>query len=473
MNAPHEFPAPLLARATGATLAEQLADRYAELISQRLLAAGARLPSVRACAARHRVSPATVVAAYDLLQARGVVQARPQRGFFVREAAPARRVGPTASAPRPAPVDATALIRSMFHAGMDRSAPGLGTLPADWLDPGLLQRALRRCTGKAAAADWVGYGNPAGDATLRAALARRLGEIGVAAEPSQIVTTVGATHALDLVARTLLQPGDAVLVDEPGWSVEFERLTRMGMRLLPVPRTADGPDLAVMRALLQAHRPRLYVTVSVLHNPTGLSLGPAAAHQVLQLAQAHDFHIVEDDTYAFLAPEHATRLSALDGLQRTVLVSGFSKILTPQWRVGFLAASAALAERLIDSKLLSTLTTPAVLEQAVAWCLTQGALRRHAERIVQRLERARARTVRHVLEAGCRLVTPASGLFGWVDVGCDTERLALDMLDDGWLLAPGALFHPVRRPSSLMRVNFAATQDGRFWRELQKRRARR
>ena len=87
-----------------------------------------------------------------------------------------------------------------------------------------------------AAAGWVRYGNPAGDPSLRAALARRLADLGVAADEGQIVTTVGATHALDIVARTLLQPGDAVLVDEPGWAVEYERLTRLGMRLLPVPR---------------------------------------------------------------------------------------------------------------------------------------------------------------------------------------------------------------------------------------------
>ena len=157
---------------------------------------------------------------------------------------------------------------------------------------------------------------------------------------------------------------------------------------------------------------------------------------MLRLAEAHDLTIVEDDTYAFLAPPHATRLAALDGLRRTVLVSGFSKILTPQWRVGFVAAAPALAERLIDSKLVCTLTTPALLEQAVAWCLDQGLLRRHAERIVQRLDAARDRAVRHALDAGCRFVTPPQGLFGWVDVGTDTERAGAG--DAGRRLAAGA-----------------------------------
>ncbi|MFN7725502.1 MAG: PLP-dependent aminotransferase family protein [Rubrivivax sp.] len=466
-----------LARDAGVPLGEQLAQRFAERIAQRLLPAGARLPSVRECAQRHQVSTSTVVSAYDLLQAQGLVEARPQRGFFVRvDTADGRRLASArplataeAAAPRPplpAPVDATALIRSMFQAQGGRPAPGMGTLPTEWLDPGLLQRALRRVSGPQHAAQWLRYGDPAGDLGLRQALSRRLLDLGMRADANQIVTTVGATHALELVTRTLLQPGDAVLVDEPGWAVDFARLVQAGVRLLPVPRGVDGPDLAVMAALLQAHRPKLYITVSVLHNPTGASLSPAVAHQVLRLAEAHDLTIVEDDTYTWLAPAHATRLAPLEGLQRTVYVSGFSKILTPQWRVGYLVAAPALVDRLINTKLLGTLSTPNVLEQAVAQCLDQGSLRRHAERVVARLDAARARTERLVLEAGFRFAAPPQGLFGWVDVGADTERLAQRLLDQGWLTAPGALFHATRRPSTLMRVNFASAQDALFWRQL-------
>lgn len=463
-------PVASLARDAGSTLAAQLADRFADRIGQRLLMPGSRLPSVRECAQRHGVSPSTVVGAYDLLQARGLVEARPQRGFFVREPRPSRSSGADAvprATVRPAPVDATALIRSMFESQGGLPAPGMGTLPEDWLDPPLLQRALRRVAAGPAEA-WLRYGDPAGDASLRRSLARRLADLGIAADPAQIVTTVGASHALDIVSRTLLQPGDAVLVDEPGWSVEFARLSRQGLRLLPVPRGPDGPDLAVMEALLRAHRPRLYVTVSVLHNPTGASLSPAAAHQVLKLADAHDLTIVEDDTYAWLAPVHATRLAQLDGLRRTIYVSGFSKILTPQWRVGFVAAPRALADRFVDTKLLGTLTSASPLEQAVAWCLDQGALRRHADRVVVRLDAARSRTVRLAQDAGFRFAAPPQGLFGWLEVGSDTERLAQRLMDEGWLTAPGVLFHASAQPSTRMRINFATSQDPRFWRCLRR-----
>ena len=450
------------------SLGEQLAARMSERIQRGVLAPGAKLPSVRDGARQHGVSPSTVVAAYDQLQAQGLVEARRQRGFFVREpVAGARKTtaaprAPTQGAALAAPVDATALIRGMFQQGTAPSGPGMGTLPETWLDSALLDRALRRTL--AQGSDALRFGNPAGDETLRQALARRLaGELGIAAGASQIVTTLGATHALDVVARTLLTPGDEVLVDEPGWSVEFARLTRQGMRLLPVPRGPNGPDLAVMAQLLARHKPRLYVTVSVLHNPTGHTLSLAAAHQILKLAEAHDLTIVEDDTYAWLAPPFAPRLAALDGLQRTVYVSGFSKILAPNWRVGFVAAAPALAERLIDTKLLGTLTTPALFERAVAWCLDQGLLRRHAERMQHKLDAARVRVVRLALDAGCQFAAPPQGLFGWVDTGVDTEILASRLAAEGWLVAPGTLFHTSPRAGTMMRVNFASAQEARFW----------
>jgi DNA-binding transcriptional MocR family regulator len=468
-----------LSRAADTTLTEQLAGRFGERIRQRLLAPGARLPSVRECARRHGVSPHTVVAAYDQLLALGLVEARKQRGFFVRElasmraepaAAPSAERGPA----HPLPVSATSLIRGMFQPPGARPMPGLGTLPADWLDLPLLAGALRKVSsGAQLGAVSLQYGEPAGELRLRQALATKLADFGVSASAAQIVTTIGATQALDVVTRTLLRAGDSVLVDEPGWSVEYARLAALGMRVLPVPRGEDGPDLAAMQRLIEAQepgrRPRLYVTVSVLNNPTGASLSLQAAHRVLQLAQAHDLHIVEDDTYAHLAPAHLPRMAALDALERTIYISGFSKILVPNWRVGFVAAPHALVDAIVDTKLLTTLTTPGITEQALAHCLEHGLLRRHTERVMDKLAAARERTVKLAQAHGCRFAAPPRGLFGWVDVGVDTERLAEVLLDE-WLIAPGALFHATHRPTTLMRINFATSQDIRFWRALDRAR---
>lgn len=457
----------MLTRTSTQSLTGQLADRFAERIRTRLLPPGARLPSVRECARQQGVSPHTVVAAYDQLLAQGLVEARRQRGFFVRDAAPAApATSGSATAPRVGgvPADASSLIRGMFHRQSDKPQPGMGVFPPDWMDSTFMPTSLRRLTGTRALQEIsLQYGEPAGDSALRRSLSQKLMGINIPAAPEQILTTIGATHALDIVSRTLLRAGDPVMVEEPGWAIEFARLEALGMRILPVPRRADGPDLAVMAQYCETHKPKLFVSVSVLHNPTGYSLSPGSAHRVLQLANQHDFHIVEDDTYSHLAPEHATRLCALDGLQRTIYVSGFAKILAPNWRIGFLAAAPHLFGRLLETKLLATLTTPALFERALAWCIDQGQLRRHAERVRLRLDGARARTVKLALAHGCRFESEPAGLFGWVDTGVDTDALTQRMLDEGYLLAPGSLFHARRPPSTLMRINFATAQDAAFW----------
>ena len=470
----------MLMRTASQSLTEQLAERFATRIRDRLLAPGARLPSVRQCASQHELSPSTVVAAYDQLLAQGLVEARPHRGFFVRDWVP-KSTHPSVDGSQSAiktgsiagldgldrivsPVNATALIRGMFHPTGPKPQPGMGIFPPDWLATNFMTAAVRKVTSPAALQESsLKYGEPLGDSHLRRVLSARLMELGVPAAPGQIITTVGATHALDIVSRTLLKAGDCVMVEEPGWAVEFARLAALGMRILPVPRGPAGPDTEVMARYCEVHAPKLFVSVSVLHNPTGHSLTPGHAHRVLQLAQAFDFHVVEDDTYSHIAPEHATRMSVLDGLQRTIYVSGFAKILAPNWRIGFMAAPPDLVERLLDTKLLATLTTPSLLEKALAHCIEQGQLRRHAERIRTRLDAARSRSVKLALQAGCTFAAEPAGLFGWVDTGVDTDQLAQRMLDEGYLIAPGALFHATRTPSTLMRINFTTTQDAGFW----------
>ena len=475
----------MLMRSAAQSLTEQLAERFAARIRDRLLAPGSRLPSVRQCARQHQLSPSTVVAAYDLLLAQGLVESRPQRGFFVRNWMPK---SPLSGAERPAtaieleangglvkpdaltaPINATALIRGMFHPTGSRPQPGMGVFPPDWMATHFMTAAVRKVTSSAALQESsLKYGEPMGDSDLRRVLSARLAGLGLPAAPAQIITTVGATHALDIVSRTLLKAGDCVMVEEPGWAVEFARLDALGMRILPVPRGSAGPDIEVMARYCEVHAPKLFVSVSVLHDPTGHSLTPGSAHRVLQLAGRFGFHVVEDDTYSHIAPEHATRMSVLDGLQRTIYVSGFAKILAPNWRIGFLAAPPDLVERLLDTKLLATLTTPSLLEKALAHCIEQGQLRRHAERIRTRLDAARSRSVKLALQTGCSFAAEPAGLFGWVETGVDTDQLAQRLLDEGYLLAPGALFHASRAPSTLMRINFATTQDAAFWSVLER-----
>ena len=465
----------LLSRASHQPLTEQLAQRFVARMRDQLLVSGARLPSVRQCAQMHGVSVSTVVAAYDWLVAQGWVEARPNRGFFVRERL--QRPRPASSAAGgtlvPSPqVNAASLIRGMFHQPSAQPQPGMGVFPPDWLDADFLSAALRKVVASPALRESsLRYGEPQGDTGLREALSAKLGSLGLHAAPGQLITTVGATHALDIISRTLLRPGDCVMVEEPGWAIEFARLQNLGVRILPVPRLETGPDLDVVERYAQLHAPKMMVSVSVLHNPTGYGLSLPVAHQLVNLAHRYNFHVVEDDTYGHMAPAHAVRMSVLDGLKKTIYVSGFAKVLAPSWRVGYLAAPVELKDAFLDTKLLSTLTTPVLFEKALALCLEQGSIRRHTERLAQLLDSARSRSVKLALAHGCQFVAQPQGLFGWVDAGVDTDVLALRMHDAGYLLAPGSLFHADRRPGTFMRVNFASTQEDAFWRVLAQARA--
>lgn len=450
-------------------LAERLAQEVAQRIEQRLLLPGARLPSVREGARRRGVSPFTVVAAYDRLQALGLVEARPKRGFFVREPRQPRAAPRAAPLPStlPSPFDTLTLMRSLM-AGDDSPlgvGPAHGTLPPSYLDAALLRQALRQAVGDETLL--LRYGQPEGDELLRDLLAQRLADIGIAVgSRAQLLTTTGATQALDLIARTLTTPGDCVLVDEPGWPVEYARLVNAGLRLLPVPRGPQGPDLEVLARLVQQHRPRLYVTVSVLHNPTGHSLTPAQAHELLRLTEPAGTLLVEDDTYAGFAPAHLPRLAALDGLRRTLYVSGFSKLLGAGLRVGYLAGPAALVERLTAAKLVEQLCTPPVTERAIAHLLQRGGLRRHVERVNDKLELARQRCQRLADSHGFVFSHAPAGLFGWLDSGVDSERLTQQLAPQGLRLAPERLFSPSRRSGPHLRINFAASTEPRIWRLL-------
>jgi DNA-binding transcriptional MocR family regulator len=241
------------------------------------------------------------------------------------------------------------------------------------------------------------------------------------------------------------------------------------LKVVGIPRGADGPDIARLAELAAAHKPRMYVINSVLHNPTSTSLSAARAFQVLRLAEEHGFTVVEDDIYCDLHPgsavQPATRLASLDQLRRVIYLGGFSKSLSANLRVGFIACAPEMAQRLADRKMLATLTTSDIGERVVYKILSEGTYRKHVERIRHRLDGVRSRTVRQVEKLGMKVdpLTPA-GLFLWVDAGCDTNVLTEKALDESILLAPGSLFSPTQLPSTRMRLNVAALSDPAIWR---------
>ncbi|MES2153218.1 MAG: PLP-dependent aminotransferase family protein [Pseudomonadota bacterium] len=465
----------LLSRESGESLIDQIVRSVAARIDDKLLRSGARMPSIRRFAATHAVSCFTVVASYDKLVAGGFLESRRGAGFFVRERSPlntGERSAPLAQCdPRdlhePRPLDVVWLIRNMFRQSPLQSVPGSGVLPSEWLDGAAIANALRAISRQNNRA-LLNYGAPQGFLPLRQQLQLKLAELEIEAPASQIVTTVGVTQALDLVAREFTRPGDTIFVDDPAWFLMFGSFAALGAKVVGIPRLADGPDIAQLAQLAALHKPKLYVINSVLHNPSSTSLSAAKAFQVLRIAEEHGFTIVEDDIYCDLHPgsavQPATRLAALDQLQRVIYLGGFSKSLSANLRVGFIATSPEWAQRLADRKMLATLTTSDIGERVVYKILSEGLYRKHIERIRSRLDGVRAKAVRRMERVGLKVdLAPPAGMFVWVDAGRDTNLLTERAMAEGVLLAPGSLFSPSQLPSSRMRLNVAAMQEPGVW----------
>lgn len=467
---------PLLSRESGDSLVNQIVRTVQSHIDDKLLRTGARMPSIRQFADTHRVSRFTVVDAYDRLVAQGYLESRRGSGFFVRECSPVTHavVAGAAVTETPAqsqPLDVVWLVRNMFRQLPAQKMPGSGLLPPAWLDGDLIANGLR-AIGRQNQSQLLSYGTPQGFLPLRQQLQLKLAELEIAATPDQIVLTSGVTQALDIVARHFLRPGEVVFVDDPGWFLMFGSFATMGARVIGIPRLADGPDIARLAELAAVHKPRLYVINSILHNPSSTSLSAAKAFQILRVAEEHDFTIIEDDIYCDMHPGHsgtgvqtATRIAALDQLQRVIYLGGFSKTLSANLRVGFIATSADLARHLADRKMLSTLTTTEIGERVVYKILTEGQYRKHTERLRNQLAGVRDKVMRQLERVGAHTaVTSGSGMFVWTDAGRDTNVLTEKAMAQGFLLAPGSLFSPSQLPSTMMRINVASMADPGIWR---------
>jgi DNA-binding transcriptional MocR family regulator len=473
--APAAQPTALLSRASGASLVEQIVRTVQSRIDDKLLRNGARMPSIRQFADLHNVSRFTVVAAYDRLVAQGFLESRRGSGFYVRERSPVGGSGHDGAvrsgAGAPQQLDVVWLVRNMFRQMPAQKMPGSGLLPPDWLDGDLIANGLR-AIGRQHQSLLLGYGTPQGFLPLRHQLQLKLAELEIAAAPEQILMTSGVTQGLDIVARHFLRPGEVIFVDDPAWFLMFGSFAALGAKVVGIPRLADGPDIARLAELAALHKPKLYVINSVLHNPTSTSLSAAKAFQILRIAEEHDFMIVEDDIYCDMHPgaavQAATRIAALDQLHRVIYLGGFSKTLSANLRVGFIATSAELARHLADRKMLSTLTTSEIGERVVYKILSEGHYRKHVERLRSRIGIVRDQTIRRLAQIGLDTGSPVpTGMFVWADAACDTNVLTEKAMQQGFLLAPGSLFSPNQLPSSKMRINVASMSDPGIWRFLE------
>ncbi|WP_027795557.1 aminotransferase-like domain-containing protein [Paraburkholderia acidipaludis] len=455
------------------TLVDQLVQWGRRRIEERVFRPGMRMPSIRKLALDKGVSRFTVVEAYERLVAQGYLDSRRGSGFYVRErlatvASVERRGGAGTGAaepvapPPPPTLDVVWLLRNMLHSSTNpEKKPGLGYLPARWLEGDLITGALRSL-GRQSGTQMLGFGSPQGFLPLRQQLQTRLAELEIGASPDQIVLVSGVTQAIDLLARLYVEAGDTVVVGDPAWFQMFGRFASQGARLVGMPYTPEGPDLDALEALVETWRPKMLVINSVLQNPTGTSLTAAQAFRILRLAEQYDFIVVEDDIYGDLCPPGypATRLASLDQLRRVIYLGSFSKTLAPNLRVGFIASRLDVTQAVTDQKMLVGMTSPELNERVVYRVLTEGHYRRHVERLRARLDGVRDKAARMLERAGMRLfVAPGAGMFLWADTGVDADALSAAGHEAGFLLAPGSLFSPHQSPTTWMRFNVANCGD--------------
>ena len=451
-------------------LADQIEARLRALIDSAQLPPGAKLMSIRRLASQLGVSPNTVVTAYDRLVAAGLIDSRGTAGFFISEAA-------TSSTDEAALLEAGEEQEPVWLAQQanDQRAGVLqassSVLPTAWLEDAIPATLVQRALSKSSAG-MASRCPPQGLPELRERIAMLMRSSGLAVDAGRVMTTSGGTHAIDLICRSLLQPGDAVLVEDPGYFLLFGRLRQAGVRLIPIARRPDGIDLTQLEAACREHRPRLLFIHSVLHNPTGWGSSAANLHRVLMLAQQHGFLIAEDDVQGHFHPGSPTRLAQLSGLDRVIYYSSFCKALSPALRLGYIAAEPALLKALLREKIYSVLTTPALSEFVLLEVLAAGRWRKHIDRLQQRLAAARHASTRQLRAAGLLLEHPAEGglfLWGAVPRGVDVDLLVKDAYRNAILLVAGATFSADAARNPHLRFNVVVSQQPRLAEYLQQR----
>ncbi len=466
-----KFFEPVRDRTRASPLVEQAAAAVEHAIRQQALRPGMAVPSVRQFAKTHGLSTFTVSAAYNRLVAQGWLTARPGSGY--RVAVPHRPEPVTSTPPswKPPQLGAAWLLSDVFA---DHSIPiksGCGWLPSEWLQETGLEQALRHAA-KAAVSQVAGYGHPYGYFPLREHLVHELGRHGLSLEIDQVLLTQGATQGLDIVVRTLLRPGDVVVVELPCYANLLQTLRLAGLTVVGVPRTEEGLCLPTLQRIAQTHSVKALFLNTVLQNPTGTSLSMANAFRVLQLAEEHDFWVIEDDVSRDLLPGISPMLVALAGTERVVYVSGFSKSIAPSMRVGYIVSSRAMLKAFAQTKMTIGLTTPEIMERTVYQILRLGRHRTHLQRVQDRLRQAHDEVADLLDHHGFEVYSrPRAGLFlwarprhAWREIG--TVRLAENALQHGIWLAPGSYFYPDQTEQGWLRFNVAYSLHPDLWKFL-------
>ena len=444
-------------------LYEQLADYLRGLIDDRVLEAGDRLPSVRHLAAQRRLSVSTVLQALRQLEDRGLIEARPQAGYYVRRRVPARAEPQgVEQLKRPVHVGVNQLLMRVLQAN---EQPGMLPLASAYPAPGLLPSArMQRTFAKVArqqrdllAAGTCTAGN---DERLVRQLIRLSLEWGGPLDAGEIVITNSCTESFNLCLRAVTSPGDTVALESPTYLVLLQVLEGLGLKALEIPtHPRTGISIEALELATRNGAIKACVLIPNAHNPLGSIMPEGNKCRVAQLLAERNVPLIEDDIYGDLCFEGGRPwpIKAYDASGNTMLCSSFSKTISPALRLGFVAAGRHLPE-VLQIKTLTSGVTGALQQAAVAEFLEGGGHARELRRARRMYAAQVARMADAVAEhfpAECTMSRPQGGFVLWVELPRQVDALALhrDAVAERIAFMPGQLFSASGQYRNCLRLN--------------------
>lgn len=445
-----------------APLYRALADRIGEQIANGTWRAGERVPSVRALAREQGVAINTAIGAYQALEARGVLESRPQAGWYVRAVGAALPAEPSSSAPRcrPTAVGSGDLVRMILE---DRGDPRLVQLGTALPDPDLLPLAkLRRSLARAAPEAAAQYDFPPGCRALRVQVAKRLARLGCRVGPDDLITTVGSQEAFLLCLRAVCRPGDTVAVESPTYYGVLRVLEALDLKAVEIPTSPrDGLSLDALRLALRSHRIAAVLAITNHNNPLGSRMPDDAKRELVALLAEREVPLIEDDIYGDLWHEggRPSVAKAWDHEGLVMLCASVSKSIAPGYRVGWVAAGRWQAQ-VHQLKTVHNLATPLPTQLAIADFLENGGYDRHLAAVRPVYARRcllMAQAIARHFPAGTRATRPLGGFVLWVELPRQVDSLVLYEVAAraGIAIAPGPIFSAAKGYRNCIRLSAA------------------
>lgn len=456
---------------------QELANFIARLVEGGTLPPGSRVPSLRQISRERGTSLATALRAYRLLEDRGVLEVRPQSGFYVARGQRARLEAPAISKPPPTPrtVSISAVVRSLFEYASDPSFVPLGcAVPSpDLLATGRLDRLLAKAA-RNRGADRNRYTALRGEHALRAELARRAARWGEALSPEDLVLTCGCTEALTLALQAVARPGDTIAIESPTYFGLLHTIETLNLRALELPTDPlSGVDPEALAQALRTRSVKACLFSSSFNNPLGCTPPEARKLELLRLLTRHRVPLIEDDIYGDISfgERRPTPFSALDPVADVIYCSSFSKTVAPGYRIGWMVPARHM-QRVLECKMAFTLSGPPLPQAAFADYLASGGYDRHLRRIrgvfgdnIERMSRAISR----FFPQGTRVSRPSGGFVLWVELPrrVDARELFGLALERGICFAPGDVFSATSRYGHCMRLSCGTPWSTRIERALE------